>query len=328
MKQKIAVTGASGHIGNVICRLLLNQGYFVKAMYHSAHQSLNDLDIEKIKGSVLSKTDVEKLIDGCDVVINCAAIVSIHGDPTGIIFKTNTEGPAIVLETCIRKGVKKLIHFSSVHAVNTPAGNLPFTEELPYKTKENDAYDFSKAFGEQILLNRQPVHPVEIVILRPSAVVGPYDFKPTPMGKALIDFFHEKIPVLAEGGYDLVDVEDVARSAIASIDKGRNREVYLLSGKYYSLSELSSIIKKVTGKKVPKIVVPYCILNMLLPFISILGKITSKPPLFTKTSIHALKTGHKSMDCTKAKLELGHHSRPLEETIRNFFEWHKSLKAN
>ncbi len=326
MKQKIAVTGASGHIGNVVCRLLIEHGYHVKAMYHSDHRSLDNLDVEKIKGNILSEKDLDQLIEGCEIVINCAAIVSIHGDPTGIIFKTNTVGPSTVLEICIRKGVKKLIHFSSVHAVMESSVDLPFTENLPYKTKINDTYDYSKAVGEQLLLNRQPPHQVEIVILRPSAVVGPYDYKPSPMGKALLDFYNQKIPVLAEGGFDFVDVEDVAKSAVAAIDKGRHGEVYLLTGKYYSLRELSLLVKKITGKKVPGMVVSYGILKMILPLITLMGKITRKPPLFTRTSIRALKTGHKNMDSSKAMRELGHNNRPLEETLRNFYEWQRSNK--
>lgn len=327
MKQKIAVTGASGHIGNVVCRLLVDLGYSVKALYHSDLRSLHGLGVEKIKGDILSEKDLEQLIDGCEIVINCAAIVSIHGDPTGVIFKTNTSGPATVLEVCIRKGVKKLIHFSSVHAVMEPSAELPFTENLPYKTKKSDAYDYSKAVGEQLLLNRQPAHPVEIVILRPSAVVGPYDFKPSPMGKALLDFYNQKIPALAEGGYDFVDVEDVAKSAVAAIEKGRPGEVYLLTGKYYTLRELSSIVKKLTGKKVPRVVIPYEVLKMVLPMIKLLGKISGKDPLFTKTSIHALKTGHKKMDSSKAIRELGHCNKPLEDTIRNFYDWQRFNKV-
>ncbi len=326
MKQKIAVTGASGHIGNVICRLLVEKGFHVKALYYSDFRSLDVLDVEKVKGNVLIENDLDKLINGCEIVINCAAIVSIYGDPTGLIFKTNTIGAKNVLETCIRKGVKRLIHFSSVHAVVESMQDLPFTENLPYKTKDNDAYDYSKAVGEQLLLNRQPAHPVEIVILRPSAVVGPFDFKPSPMGKALLDFYNQKIPVLAEGGFDFVDVEDVAKTAISAIEKGRSGEIYLLSGKYYSLRELTKIINKITGKNVPKLVIPYVLLKILLPLISFLGKITGKPPLFTKTSIDALKSGHKNMDSSKAKRDLAHTNKPLEESVRNFYEWCKLNK--
>lgn len=134
MNKIIAVTGASGHIGNVVCRLLLDQGYRVKALYHSDFRSLKGLNVESLCGDVLNKVDLAQLMEGCDVVINCAAIISIHGDPTGIVFKTNTDGPANVLEAAYKQGVKRLIHISSVHAVEEQPRSLPFDEKRHYKT--------------------------------------------------------------------------------------------------------------------------------------------------------------------------------------------------
>ena len=106
--MKIAVTGASGHIGNVVCRQLVEEGYNVNALYNKDQRSLEDLNINLFQGSVLNKSDLEHLIDGVDVVIHCAAIISIDGDPQGIVFKTNTEGPKNILDVSIQKGVKKI----------------------------------------------------------------------------------------------------------------------------------------------------------------------------------------------------------------------------
>ncbi|MBL0339813.1 MAG: NAD-dependent epimerase/dehydratase family protein [Bacteroidetes bacterium] len=251
MKTSIAVTGASGHIGNVICRMLIVRGFHVKALYHSDKRSLEGLPLELFQGDILVKEDLIELVEGCDVVINCAAIISIHGDPTGIIFKTNTEGPSNVFEIAKTRGVKKFIHLSSVHAVEENPQTLPFDETRSYKTASADIYDYSKASGEQQVLNKQKSNAIEVVVLRPSSVIGRYDFKPSEMGKALLDFYHQKIPALPEGGFDFVDVRDVAQSVIEAIDKGRNGEIYLLSGKYYTLKELAHIVSKVTGKKIP-----------------------------------------------------------------------------
>ncbi|HMT30121.1 MAG TPA: NAD-dependent epimerase/dehydratase family protein, partial [Bacteroidia bacterium] len=192
-------TGANGHIGNVICRFLTEQGYSVNAMYHSDTTALKGLPVTLFKGSVLNKEDLLRLFSNCDIVINCAAIISIHGDPDGIVFKTNTEGPANVLEVAIKSGIKKIIHISSVHAVEEEPLSLPFDEKRPYKKATAAVYDYSKAMGEQFLLNSGNTNAPEVVILRPSAVIGPFDFKPSEMGKALIQFYNEKILALPEG---------------------------------------------------------------------------------------------------------------------------------
>lgn len=326
MKNTIAVTGANGHLGNVVCRVLCEKGYHVKAFYHNSYDSLLNLPVEEIKGSVLDKNDLNRLIDGCEIVINCAAIISIDGDPSGIVFKTNTIGPANVLEVSIEKGVQRIIHISSVHAVIEAPYTEYFDEKRPYKSKLAPVYDFSKALGEQILLEKSQGSQTEIVILRPSCIVGPFDFKPSEIGNALINFYHNKYPVLPEGGYDFVDVRDVANSIVQAMNDGKNGEIYLVSGKYKKLTDLSKIIHQVTGRKTPKTVLSYQILRMLIPVLKLFAFITCSKPLLTLESIKALRFGHSRMDNSKAVQQIGHHCRPVEESIRDFYEWQISNK--
>ncbi|MBL0339953.1 MAG: NAD-dependent epimerase/dehydratase family protein [Bacteroidetes bacterium] len=303
---------------------MTEQGFSVNAMYHSDNTALKGLPVSLFKGNILNKEDLLRVFSSCDIVINCAAIISIHGDPDGVVFKTNTEGPANVLEMAIKSGIKKIIHLSSVHAVVEEPFSIPFDEKRTYKKATAAVYDYSKALGEQFLLNTGNTNAPEVVILRPSAVIGPFDFKPSEMGKALIQFYDEKILALPEGGYNFVDVRDVVDSVIHAIEKGRNGQIYMLSGNYYTLKQLANIIKKVTGKKVPSLIIPTSILHLLLPIISLYSKISGTPPLFTKTSIDVLKSCHPNMDHSKATSELGHAARPLEETIRDFYEWQKT----
>ncbi len=319
--MKIAVTGASGHIGNVVCRQLIEQGYDVNALYNKDLRSLESLNINLFQGSVFNTSDLERLLDGVDVVIHCAAIISIDGDPTGIVFKTNTEGPKNILDVSIQKGVKKIIHISSVHAVTETPHSIPYDESRPYKQLGASAYDYSKAQGEQILLNGAKDKAIEAMVLRPSCVIGPYDFKPSKMGRALLDFYLEKVPLIPEGGYDLVDIRDVAASIVNAIEYGKDGEIYLLSGKYYNLKELSQTIHNVTGKKTPNLTAPYWLIKGILPFVSLYTKMTKSAPSFTKESIEAIRNGHPNMNHTKAKAVLNHNPRPLEETLHDFFEW-------
>ncbi len=189
-------------------------------------------------------------------MINCAAIISIDGDPGGIVFKTNTIGPENLLAISKINGVRRIIHVSSVHATVEQPLSRSFDETRPYKTSASYAYDFSKARAEQIVLSEVNKSQLEIVVVRPSAVIGPFDFKPSKLGHALLDFYRERMAALPAGGYNFVDVRDVAGSIIAAIDQAKNGEVYLLTGKYYTLKELAQIIHQVTGKKMPPLVLP------------------------------------------------------------------------
>jgi len=324
MSIKVAVTGANGHVGNVVCRELLAQGYRVKAFYQSDASSLAGLDLERIQGSVLNRTDVLHLVESCTIVIHCAAIISINGDPTGMVFKTNTEGAQNVWEACVAQSVKRMIHVSSVHAVTELPHSEGYDENRPYKSATDYIYDYSKAFAEHWLLDAAKNATVELVVVRPSCVMGSFDFKPSKMGTALIDFYHQKVPLLPKGGYDLVDVRDVALSIVRAIEQGRKGEVYLLSGNYYSLKAMVGVIQQVTGKKMPQKTIPYWFLKCCVPFAALASRISKKSNSLTKESIDALKHGHPRMNNSKAQQELNHRCRPLEETLRDFYAWQRA----
>lgn len=323
MPTTIAVTGASGHIGNVVCRQLLEKGYRVRAMYHADRSSLESLPLEMVQGDILNPDDVAGLLEGCTVVIHSAAIITIDGDPDGWVWRTNTEGTRNVLHAAIERRVKRVIHLSSVHAVTELPHSMPYDELRPYKTKADSVYDFSKATGEQIMLEGMKNASLEVVIVRPSAVMGPYDFKPSKMGAALMDFYHQKIPVLPEGGYDFVDVRDVANAIIVALEQGKSGEAYVLSGKYVNFTQLAEVIEHVTGKKMPRRLISQRWMKILLPFVSLYARVTRTAPSFTKESMDVIKNGHPRMDHTKAKRELGYATRPLEESIRDFYNWVK-----
>ncbi|MEO8068238.1 MAG: NAD-dependent epimerase/dehydratase family protein [Flavobacteriales bacterium] len=323
MLLQVAVTGASGHIGNVVCRTLLERGHRVRAMYKADDRALAGLPLERVQGDVLVQEDLLRLLRGCDVVVNCAAIISVAGDPTGMVYRTNTEGPRNVRAAAVVQGAKRMVHISSVHAVTELPHSQPYDETRPYKTAARYVYDRSKALGEQALFAAIGNDALELVVLRPSAVIGPFDAKPSMMGAALLDFRRGKVPVLPPGGYDLVDVRDVARSIVEAIDKGRNGEVYILSGKYHTMKKLAQVIARVTGKRMPQRVMSHGLLKALLPFVALHGKITRTAPRFNRASIDALVHGHPNIDSTKARKELGHTTRPLEETLRDFYRWQK-----
>ncbi len=326
--QKIAVTGAGGHVGNVLCRMLVAKGFPVKALYHHYNKSLQGINAELIRGDILNKDHLRKLLQDCNIVIHCAAIISIHGDLTGIVFETNTKGAALVLESTVEMGLKKIIHISSTHAVSELPHNIPFNETRSYKAVSDYAYGYSKAEAEHVMLKGELSRQIETVVLRLSSVIGPYDFKPSELGKALLDFYHRKIPVLPQGGYNFIDVRDACRSIINAIEGGRDKQVYLLAGKYYTMKAFANCITITTGIKTPTTIVHYNLLKAALPFVQLYGRLMKAAPLYTIESIDALKNGHPDMDTSKAAMEFNHHCRPLADSIRDFYDWQFSTNKN
>jgi dihydroflavonol-4-reductase len=322
--QTIAVTGASGHLGNVLCRQLLQKGYQVKALYQSDKTALDGLPVQLFQGAITDPVAIDAFLEGCTAVVHCAARISLDGDPDGKAFYTNTEGTKIVFQKAVAHQLRTFVQISSVHAVEEQPLELPFDENRPYKTKHSASYDYSKSVSEQYVLQQAQQQPIKVIVVRPSSIVGPYDFKPSPLGSALVDLYQGKIPVLPEGGYDFVDVRDVAASTIAALEHGENKQVYLLTGKYYTLFQLATIIRTTTGKKTPGIILPYRLLKLLLPLVALYSKITGAAPSFTREAIDTLKYSHRHMDAQKARQALQHHSRPLQASIHDFYQWHFS----
>jgi dihydroflavonol-4-reductase len=319
--MKIAVTGASGHLGNVLCRYLIEKNYQVKAFYNSDKRALDGISVELIQGDLLNELDVEKLVENCDIVFHCAAKISINGDLDGSVYATNAIGTQNVLNACKKLKIKKIIHVSSTHVTKENPQNETLTETRVYKTTKCYAYESSKIKAEEIMLSAFNNNEINGCVVRPSSIAGPYDFKPSEFAKALLDFRNKKIPFLPYGGYDFVDVRDVANAMINSIHNGKNGEIYHLTGKYYSIKEISIQINKITNVKVPKIILPFWIMKIALPFVKLWGKFTKSAPLFTIESISTLKNGHKNIDNLKARNDLNLNYIPISKTIEDFYKW-------
>jgi dihydroflavonol-4-reductase len=165
---------------------------------------------------------------------------------------------------------------------------------------------------------------IDAVVISPTAIMGPYDFKPSYLGQALMKLYLNKLPMLVPGGYNWVDVRDVASGAISAAMRGRRGEKYLLSGRYLTLNELARMIEKLSGNKVSRLICPSFIAKMGVPFIKMYAKIKQTQPLYTTDSIVILKECNRNIQHTKATNELGFNPRPIEETLADTFEWYKT----
>jgi len=326
MTETVGVTGATGHLGSKLCLDLLNNGFEVKALYYNQSPFINKDGLRWVKGDVLNKEEVNSFISGCDYVIHCAAMISIDGDKNGSVNLVNVEGTRNVADSCIQKNVKRLIHVSSTHAVMEGPQSSPFDETREYKQKQHFPYDYSKACGEQCVLDFVSKGLLDALIVRPSGILGVPDHQPSLLGKAIIDMYKGRVPLLPEGGYNYVDLSDVSASIVAALTKGRIGEVYLLAGKYYSMKEFSGLLEEVSGKKMPSKVVPSWFLLGLVPFVRFYSLLTGKPTSFTKESIVTLKLGHENMRIDKAAMALGHSPKPLKESFEELLDWFEKKK--
>ncbi len=320
--MKVAITGASGHIGSCLTRELIKRGDKVKVLVHNTNSSLQDLDAEIVKGDLLNKESLEKLCSDTDVVFHLAAKIAIDKSERDLVYKTNVEGTQNLIDICISKKIKKFIHYSSIHAFDPHPLDEVLDETRDFIGKTKLVYEKSKAEGERLVLDSVSKG-LNALVINPTAVVGPYDFKGSYLGQALIKIYQNKLPMLVPGGYDWVDVRDIVEGSISAISKGRIGEKYILSGHYLSLKELSLLIGKVSNKRTPRFIAPLFLAKIGLPFIKLYSIITKDHPLYTGESLHILKNSNKFISNEKAQKELGYKPRDLYGTLNEAFDWYK-----
>ncbi len=320
--MKVAITGASGHIGNCLARELSDQGIAVKVLLHNFENDLRSLNVDIVNGDLLNIDSIDQLCDDVDIVYHLAAKIAIDKKDRDLVYETNVNGTRNLVKICKEKKIKRLVHFSSIHALNAYPLDQILDENRPLVESTKMIYDLSKADSERVVL-KAASEDLDAVIVNPTAVVGPYDFKPSYLGQALIKIYSNQLPMLIRGGYDWVDVRDIVQGAIQAAVKGRRGERYLLSGHYYSLKELSEMVGRISGKKIPKYIAPMFLARLGRPFIGLYASIRKEHPLYTKESLDILKNSPRYISCKKAARELTYRPRPLEETLNDTFQWYR-----
>jgi hypothetical protein len=180
-------------------------------------------------------------------------------------------------------------------------------------------YGRTKALAE-VEVHKAIERGLDAVIVHPSAVIGPYDFKPSFLGQAFIDFAHGDLPAFTGGCFDLVDVRDLAQGILAAAERGKRGEHYMLSGSLVEFTALGEILERCTGRKRPRFVVPLWLAGMAGVFMPLYYRATGKQPRFTRMSLRMLGDG-RQVSREKAGQELGYAPRPPEEGVRAAVDW-------
>ncbi len=322
--MKIALTGATGHLGSAILQETGKRNIAVKALARDINApSLKGMTIEIVKGDLLDPGSLNRLMQGCDTLIHSAAVISVNGDPKGLVHRNNVEGTSMVMEAALQAGVKRCVHISSIHAYR----QLPSSEVLDEQRNPVDetafAYDRSKYAGQQIALEANK-RGMEVIVVNPTSIIGPYDFKPSLMGQVLIDLHKGRLPFVFNGGFDFCDCRDVVNAILNATTMGRPGETYLLSGKWYSLKQLVQLLSSASSKKIRTIALPPFVAKAGLPFVKLAAALQGKEPLYTNEALEALFNGNRFISSAKARAALNYTTRPLEETLQDTIEWFKN----
>jgi len=317
----ILVTGAAGHIGNVLVREFLLEGRRVRALILPGEDtsSLEGLDIEFVEGNVLDQLSLDQAMKEVDTVFHLAGVISIMPGQNDWMWKVNVEGTKNVLRASKNAGVTRLVYTSSIHALSRDwkgkiDERVPFDPDNPV-----GGYDRTKAVASLAVLDAVK-EGLNAVIVCPTGVIGPHDYRGSEMGDLLTGWLRRKLHFLIKGAYDFVDVRDVARGHILACDHGRTGEVYILSGRQIKVLELKKLVQDVLGYRIVSVTVPMWMAKIGAKFMPMYYRLTKKTPKFTDYSLETLQS-NSNISSEKARRELGYSPRTLAATINDTVGW-------
>jgi dihydroflavonol-4-reductase len=318
--MKTIVTGANGHIGSNLVRALLSRGRDVRVLVHTKHQAVEGLDVDIVEGDICDINSLLKAFTGIDRVYNLAGHISLRMTDTKRCRDINVGGTRNVVEASLQKNVKRLVHFSSIHALEQQPLSEPIDEKrLLVSGMNHPPYDISKAGGE-IEVKKGIEKGLDAVIVNPTGVIGPFDYYPSHFGEVLLSLAQCRLPALIDAGFDWVDARDAADGAIKAEELAPTGSKYLLSGHWASIREIACMIKELIEVNIPAFTCPLWLASLGAPFADGIAQVSGKRPLFSKVSLAAL-CGNKNVSHAKATAELGYNPRPLKETIKDTLDW-------
>ena len=250
----VFLTGAGGFVGSHVLRALLAAQYRVRALVRPGSRPPPTLEgCTVVQGDVLHPGDLVRDMAGCRYLVHAAALYSFSPGMRRKMFATNVHGCAGLLEAAHAAGIERAIITSSSSTVGPSSGGRPATEDDWDVDAGSSAYHRSKLQQARVALAAQ----MPVVLVLPTAPVGPGDWKPTPTGKMIVDFIRGRIFATLGGGMNVVAVEDVARAHVLALQYGRPRERYLVGGENMSLSQLWERLAQICGRAAPSVRIPF-----------------------------------------------------------------------
>lgn len=327
MKTLILVTGANGHLGFNVCLRLRKLEYEVRALLLPSDdgERLVKLGVKVFYGDVTEITTLEPFFSCLEsyenvYLIHAAGIVSISSKKVELLHKVNFEGTKNIVELAIKNNIKRLIYVSSVHAIEEAPHDKIITEPISFNENHVQG-DYAKTKAKTSQFVKEKIKEgLNAIIVHPSGIIGPYDYGHGHLTMMIEDYLNGSLTSRVKGGYDFVDVGDVAQGIIAAMLKGVTGESYILSGHYVDLNTLFKVLKKISGKRLTINVLPTWFALLSAPLAELYYRLRKRPPIYSKYSLYTLQS-NALFSHEKATKTFGYHTRPFEDTIKATVKW-------
>lgn len=315
------VTGATGHLGNVLVRELLSRGRRVKAVVQPGDDgsALAELGVEQVLADVRDADALRAAFAQTERVFHLAGIVCVTRAMRQRMHDVNVNGTRAVMAACRAAGVSRLVHMGSVHALTETTG--PVLDETAGFDPAKATGSYGKSKAEACVEVQRAVSDgrLDAVIALPTGVVGPYDARLSEVGQVLLDLEAGRVPFLIAGGHDWVDVRDVARGTVLAAERGVAGEAYLLGSERLTLTDIAQVVHEETGSRVPA-AIPGRVANVLSWPVVAWEALSGQRALLTPYAVHALTVPF-TVSHEKATRVLGFAPGPVRQALRDALAW-------
>ncbi|HKW91756.1 MAG TPA: hopanoid-associated sugar epimerase [Methylomirabilota bacterium] len=320
--MSVLVTGGTGFVGANLVRELIADGHHVRVLARAGgdRRALGDAKVEIVEGDLLDPASLRAAVAGARHVYHVAADYRLWAPDPRALYRANVDGTRHLLAAAAEAGAERIVYTSTVGAIGIPEDGTPGDETTPVSLADMmGAYKASKFLAERVA-DEFAARGAPVVIVNPSAPIGPWDVKPTPTGQMIVDFLNGKMIGSVDTGLNVVHVRDVARGHILAAQKGRVGERYILGHENLSLLEIFRMLSALTGRPAPRFRVPYAVAWLAAAAMEGVSKLTRRPPAVPLTAVRMARK--RMFFCPdKAIRELGLPQTPAKTALSDAVKW-------
>lgn len=319
------VTGATGFVGSAVVRRLLDSGHDVRALVRPTgdRRNLAGLPIDIVTGDLREPDSLTAALHGCDALFHVAADYRLWVRDDREMYATNVEGTRHLMKAAGEAGVRRIVYTSSVAVLGHAAGGRPADETAEARVDDMiGPYKRSKFLAEQAVRELAD-QGLPVVIVNPTAPVGPRDVKPTPTGRMIAQAAAGRLPAYVETGLNIVDVDDVAEGHLLAFERGRVGRRYILGGDNMTLREILGAIARSAGRRAPRIRLPYGCALAIACGAEAWASLFGGEPIANLDSVRMARAPM-FFASSRARVELGYQARPATEALARAVAWFRA----
>jgi dihydroflavonol-4-reductase len=318
------VTGAAGFLGSHIARQLVARGESVRVLLRpsSQNRAIADLSLEYVTGDLRDTASLDRALKGIKRVFHAAADYRLWAKHSQDIYDSNVGGTKNILAASKRAGVEQFVYTSTVATIAVDRPSQP-NESTDAKLEEMIGhYKRSKWMAEREALNAAK-EGLPVIVAMPTTPVGPWDWKPTPTGKLIVDFLNGKMPGYVDTGLNFVGVEECAAGHLLIAEKGKVGQRYLLGGENLTLKQMLDALSKITGLPSPSLKISHGVALGVAYASTIFSRLLGKEP---GIPVEGVKIAQHKMfvDCARSQRELGFTAGPVAAALERAVRWYEA----